>query len=173
MSIETAFYLSIKAWCKRKMGSLADPCTEDMDPFMKTCKELCIKLWPVTANPVSGLAKPAQVRRVQCLEADVLRKCDIFFFTPHTLLLLYLPERSWSSCWPVCPSAPSRTPSGSGLTPRLRRWAAAGHGFGRGYPGCAVTVPLVTRHTKPRGGCSLRVENRSPVQVCGHLLNTY
>lgn len=41
------------------MGSLAEPCTEDMEPFMKTCKALCIVLWPGTAIPDIGLAKPA------------------------------------------------------------------------------------------------------------------
>lgn len=41
------------------MGSLAEPCTEDMEPFMKMCKELCMVLWSGTAMPVSGLAKPA------------------------------------------------------------------------------------------------------------------
>lgn len=41
------------------MGSLAEPCTEDMEPFMKTCKALCMVLWPCTAIPVSGLVKPA------------------------------------------------------------------------------------------------------------------
>lgn len=55
-------YLSMKAWCSRKMGSLAEPCTEDMEPFMKTCRALCIVLWPGTAIPVSGLAKPAGER---------------------------------------------------------------------------------------------------------------
>lgn len=41
------------------MGSLAEPCTEDMEPFMKTCKALCMVLWPCTAIPEVGLAKPA------------------------------------------------------------------------------------------------------------------
>lgn len=51
-------YLSMKAWCSRNMGSLAEPCTEDMEPFMKTCRALCMVLWPGTASPVMGLAKP-------------------------------------------------------------------------------------------------------------------
>lgn len=160
-----ALHLSIKAWCRRKMGSLADPCTEDMDPFMKTCKELCIKLWPVTASPVSGSANPEEkVRCLQCLEPEVLNKCTSVFLTPN-VPLLYLPECSWSSCWHFCPSDPSRSLLGSALTPRLRRWAAAGHALGRGFPDYAVTGPLETRHTEPHAGCSLRVENRSPAQV--------
>lgn len=52
--------LSMKAWCSRKMGSLADPCTEDMEPFMKTCRALCMVLWPSTAMPVSASVKPAE-----------------------------------------------------------------------------------------------------------------
>ena len=34
------------------MGSLAEPWTEDMDPFMKTCRALCMVLCPVTAMHV-------------------------------------------------------------------------------------------------------------------------
>lgn len=41
------------------MGSLAEPCTDDMEPFMKTCRALCMVLWPSTDVPVSGSAKPA------------------------------------------------------------------------------------------------------------------
>lgn len=52
-------YLSMNAWCSRNMGSLAEPCTEDMEPFIKTCKALCMVLCPGTAIPVTGLAKPA------------------------------------------------------------------------------------------------------------------
>lgn len=52
-------YLSMKAWCSRNIGSLAEPWTEDIEPFMKTCRELCMVLWPGTARPVSGLANPA------------------------------------------------------------------------------------------------------------------
>ena len=56
-------YLSMNAWCRRKIGSLAEPWTEDMEPFMNMCKELCMVLWPVMAMPVSGLAKPAREER--------------------------------------------------------------------------------------------------------------
>lgn len=52
----------MKAWCSRKMGSLAEPCTEDMEPFMKMCKALCMVLWPWIARPVCGSAKPAGQR---------------------------------------------------------------------------------------------------------------
>lgn len=41
------------------MGSLAEPCTDDMEPFIKTCRALCMVLWPKTDMPVSGSAKPA------------------------------------------------------------------------------------------------------------------
>lgn len=51
-------HLSMKAWWSRKMGSLAEPCTDDMEPFMKTCRALCMVLWPTTDKPVSGSAKP-------------------------------------------------------------------------------------------------------------------
>lgn len=44
------------------MGSLAEPCTEDMEPFMKRCRALCMVLCPDNAIPVSGLAKPAADR---------------------------------------------------------------------------------------------------------------
>lgn len=40
----SCMYLSMKAWCRRNMGSLAEPCTEDMEPFMKTCRALCMVL---------------------------------------------------------------------------------------------------------------------------------
>lgn len=56
-------YLSMKAWCSRNIGSLAEPCTDDMEPFMNMCKELCMVLWPDRAIPVSGLAKPAEDTR--------------------------------------------------------------------------------------------------------------
>lgn len=49
----------MKAWWRRKMGSLAEPCTDDMEPFIKTCRALCMVLWPRTDMPVSGSAKPA------------------------------------------------------------------------------------------------------------------
>lgn len=51
-------HLSINAWCRRNIGSLADAGTDDIEPFMKMCSALCIVLWPDTAIPVSGLAKP-------------------------------------------------------------------------------------------------------------------
>lgn len=38
---------------------MAEPCTEDMEPFMKTCRALCMVLWPSTAVPVSASVKPA------------------------------------------------------------------------------------------------------------------
>lgn len=37
---------------------MAEPCTDDMEPFMKTCRALCMVLWPSTDKPVSGSAKP-------------------------------------------------------------------------------------------------------------------
>lgn len=51
-------YLSMNTWCSKNMGSLAEPCTEDIEPFMKTCKALCMVLWPDTAMPVAGSANP-------------------------------------------------------------------------------------------------------------------
>lgn len=45
------------------MGSLAEPCTEDMEPFMKTCRALCMVLWPAAAIPDVGLAKPARGKK--------------------------------------------------------------------------------------------------------------
>lgn len=51
-------YLSMNTWCSKNMGSLAEPCTEDIEPFMKTCKALCMVLWPSTAMPVTGSANP-------------------------------------------------------------------------------------------------------------------
>ena len=30
------FHLSTNAWWRRNMGSFAEPCTEDMEPFMYT-----------------------------------------------------------------------------------------------------------------------------------------
>lgn len=54
--------LSTKAWWRRKMGSLADPCTWDIVPFIKICKALCMLLWEGSAIPVSGLANPVEIK---------------------------------------------------------------------------------------------------------------
>jgi len=57
----------MKAWCSRNMGSLAEPWTEDIEPFMKTCRALCMVLIPGTAMPVCGLANPAGNRTTRCV----------------------------------------------------------------------------------------------------------
>lgn len=49
------------------MGSLAEPWTDDMEPFMKTCRALCMVLWPGIASPVVGLAKPAGHKKNQIM----------------------------------------------------------------------------------------------------------
>lgn len=60
------------------MGSLAEPCTEDMEPFMKTCKALCMVLWPCTAIPVSGLAKPAGGKKSENIYVTEERGIEVY-----------------------------------------------------------------------------------------------
>jgi len=53
-------HLSTKAWWRRNMGSLAEPCTEDMDPFMNTCRAACMPLWELFPIPVRGSPNPGK-----------------------------------------------------------------------------------------------------------------
>lgn len=69
--VNTMGYLSMKAWCNRNMGSLAEPWTLDMEPFIKTCRELCMVLWPGTAWPVSGLANPAGDKQIGGTQSQI------------------------------------------------------------------------------------------------------
>lgn len=64
------------------MGSLAEPCTEDMEPFMKTCKALCMVLWPSTAMPVSGSMKPAGLGHKR---GRLSRFCHVIPWNSHEL----------------------------------------------------------------------------------------
>lgn len=52
-------YLSTKAWWRRNMGSFAEPCTDDMDPFMNTWTAACMYLRELLPNPVRGSPNPA------------------------------------------------------------------------------------------------------------------
>lgn len=75
----------MNTWCSKNMGSLAEPCTEDIEPFMKTCKALCMVLWPGTATPVTGSANPVggkKRRDKRCLgifRTYFLQKFQMFF----------------------------------------------------------------------------------------------
>lgn len=51
-------HLSTKAWCRRKMGSFAEACTEDIVPFMKTWMAACIPIRELFPRPVFGSPKP-------------------------------------------------------------------------------------------------------------------
>lgn len=53
-----ASHLSTKAWWRRNMGSFAEPCTEDMDPFMNTCRAACMPMRELFPTPVRGSPNP-------------------------------------------------------------------------------------------------------------------
>lgn len=52
-------HLSTKAWWRRNMGSFAELCTEDIDPFMKTWTAACIPIRELFPKPVFGSPNPA------------------------------------------------------------------------------------------------------------------
>lgn len=58
-------HLSTKAWWRINMGSFAEPCTDDMDPFMNTWREACIPKRGLLPNPVCGSPNPAKWRTAQ------------------------------------------------------------------------------------------------------------
>lgn len=45
------------------MGSLAEPCTDDIDPFMKTWMAACMPIRVLPPKPVRGSPKPAAEHR--------------------------------------------------------------------------------------------------------------
>lgn len=51
--------LSTNAWWRRKTGSFAEPCTDDMDPFMNTWMAACMPIRELLPNPVCGSPNPA------------------------------------------------------------------------------------------------------------------
>lgn len=53
------------------MGSFAEPCTEDMDPFMNTWTAACMPMRELFPNPVCGSPNPAG-RQVFSLAAEVV-----------------------------------------------------------------------------------------------------